>query len=662
MPEKPPVHIISDAPEAESPVFGFDPYAKTIAGLIANKENQTPLVIGIYGLWGSGKTTLMETVKRLLESGDYSDKATFRKCKTVWFQAWKYGHEDEILAALIEEIFKAIKKDDLFTSRIIGEIEEFINKVDVAKGIGELAKKFIGLNVADFMKDPAYKAKLGFYDTFQEFFDRLLWSYTKLRPKFSSTEEPDDRKGVLVVFIDDLDRCPKERIQKVLETIKLFMDKKGCVFVIGAANEIIEGALAGTYGEEGAARFLEKIVHVTFKLPRIPANDFKKMIEKFNPQIQDNLSSHLNLIMPALQNNPRQLKRFLNNLNLLDGLLKNSNIEIEFNHLLFWNIIDHSFPQLANDIKENPVVLNTLQEHVISLAKKLEEKDRWEIPQEELKKVPQSFHNYVQNKQLFDIITKIDIDRNRLQELLTMSGIVESTEDVKEEKAPKEYPTGIGDMADVPVGDFQYGDDKKTVAIKEPFKIDIYPVTNRQFEEFIDAGGYNEDRFWSEEGRTWRNKKKVTLTKYWKEVKWNQPEHPVVGVSYYEAEAFARWAGKELPIEHQWERAARGIDGRDYPWEGGFDKEKCNTSESGIGKTTRVTRYPNGISPEGCYDMAGNVWEWTQSFYDESKDYRVLRGGSWFDYRYFARCANRNGNYPYDRYSYVGFRCVRTLK
>jgi len=659
MPEKPPVHIISDAPEAESPVFGFDAYAKTIAGLIANKENQTPLVIGIYGLWGSGKTTLMEAVKRLLESGDYSDKATFRKCKTVWFQAWKYGHEHEILAALIEEIFKAIKKDDLFASRIIGEIEEFISKVDVAKGVGELAKKFIGLNVTDFMKDPAYKAKLGFYDTFQEFFDRLLWSYTNLRPKFSSTETPDDRKGVLVVFIDDLDRCPKERIQKVLETIKLFMDKKGCVFVIGAANEIIEDALADTYGEEGAARFLEKIVHVTFKLPQIPADDFIKMIEKFTPQIRDNLSSHLNLIMPALQNNPRQLKRFLNNLNLLDGLLKNSDIEIDFNDLLFWNIIDHSFPQLANDIKENPVVLNTLQEHVRSLAEKLDEKDLWEIPQEELKTVPQSFHNYVQNKQLFDIITKIDIDRSRLQQLLTMSGIVESKEDVKEEKVPKEYPRGIGDMADVPAGDFQYGDDKKPVAIKEPFKIDIYPVTNHQFKEFIDAGGYNQDGFWSEQGRTWRNKEKVTVPRFWEDKNWNQPEHPVVGISYYEAEAFARWAGKKLPTEHQWERAARGIDGREYPWKGEFDKEKCNTRESGIGKTTRVTRYPNGISPVGCYDMAGNVWEWTKS---KEGSLRMLRGGSWGNLRYLARCADRLRYYPNCRDDNVGFRCVRTLK
>lgn len=115
MPENHSVYIISDAPEVETPAFGFDAYARTIAGLIANKKNKTPLVIGIYGPWGSGKTTLMETVKRFLETGEYTDKDAFkdpfRKCKAVWFHAWKYGKEDEILAALIETILKTMHAD-----------------------------------------------------------------------------------------------------------------------------------------------------------------------------------------------------------------------------------------------------------------------------------------------------------------------------------------------------------------------------------------------------------------------------------------------------------------------------------------------------------------------------------------------------------------------
>jgi gamma-glutamyl hercynylcysteine S-oxide synthase len=132
----------------------------------------------------------------------------------------------------------------------------------------------------------------------------------------------------------------------------------------------------------------------------------------------------------------------------------------------------------------------------------------------------------------------------------------------------------------------------------------------------------------------------------------------VVGVSFYEAEAFAEWSGKTLPTEAQWERAARGTDGREYPWGDKFDGEKCNTAESGIGKTTRVTRYPNGISPDGCYDMAGNVWEWTASKLDENT--MVLRGGSWVNDRDDARCAYRFRLHPFSRLLYIGFRCVRT--
>jgi formylglycine-generating enzyme required for sulfatase activity len=263
---------------------------------------------------------------------------------------------------------------------------------------------------------------------------------------------------------------------------------------------------------------------------------------------------------------------------------------------------------------------------------------------------------------------------------VTFTEIVESPEELREKT---EYakaaitPVDLENMVEVPSGKFLYEDEKREENIERSFLIDIYPVTNAQYEKFIRAGAYTKqeilslpgrwgqgfyrEEYWSEEGRKWREENNITQPRYWDDAKWNQPDHPVVGVSYYEAEAYAKWAGKRLPTEKEWEKAARGTDGREYPWGDGFDKDKCNTNESGIGATSRVTRYPNGVSPYGCYDMAGNVWEWTDSWHEEEKQTKVLRGGSWSIGRGFARCAIRPGLNP-DSWGFViGFRCVRSI-
>jgi len=663
MAENEPVYIISDNPEKDSGLFGFDGYAKTIAELIAYKDNKTSLVIGIYGPWGSGKTTLMQTVLSYFRKiDDYKDKDHFRNIKTVWFQAWKYKEEEEILAALIEEIFKVMKRDG-FLENCKAQIETLVKKFDTLKFIGKFTELFSGVDVSEFFSKLKYREKLGFFDTFQDFFDSLLWEYLNWRPKKSTGEKPDDKKGVLVVFIDDLDRCPKGRILKVLETIKLFMDKEGCVFVIGAANEIIENALKETYSED-SSKFMDKIVQVTFNLPQVTEKDFESYIENIRPDIKKDIVPHLSLITPVMQNNPRRLKRFLNNLSLQEGFLKNKGIQISFPHLLYWNIIDYVYPSLRNDIKENRQTFFTLKEQIHDIARTTSDGDAWDITEDMLKKIPLSLQGYIKDKKLIDIIRNFDIDQNTLNQLVTLSGIVESVEEVKE-KAEREERIAFDEVVEVPAGEFLYGDDKLKENIDYSFLIDVYPVTNSQYKKFIAAGGYTNEEIlkkcWTEEGRKWRKAENVTQPGYWHDEKWNQPDHPVVGVSSYEAEAYAKWAGKRLPTEKEWENAARGTDGRVYPWGAEFDKEKCNTHESGLDRTTRVILYPNGISPYGCYDMAGNVWEWTDSWYKKDKT-RVLRGGSWLDGGDDCRCASRYGSGPLGRIINVGFRCARTLK
>jgi len=212
-----------------------------------------------------------------------------------------------------------------------------------------------------------------------------------------------------------------------------------------------------------------------------------------------------------------------------------------------------------------------------------------------------------------------------------------------------------------------------------------YPVTNAQFAAFVRAGGYRERRYWTEAGWGWREREGWTGPREYGEPH-ELPNHPVVGVSWYEAVAFCRWltrelrqagelgAGEEiaLPTETQWEKAARGTDGRDYPWEGECDPNRANYNETGIGTTSAVGCFPGGVSPYGVEDLSGNVWQWCGSLYRpypydpgdgreslEAVGDRMLRGGSWGGHRNGARCAYRNGAHPVFRSRFRGFRGAR---
>ncbi|MCP4253063.1 MAG: SUMF1/EgtB/PvdO family nonheme iron enzyme [Candidatus Scalindua sp.] len=230
----------------------------------------------------------------------------------------------------------------------------------------------------------------------------------------------------------------------------------------------------------------------------------------------------------------------------------------------------------------------------------------------------------------------------------------------------------LGDTRDlkefvkIPGGKFKLA--KGTADIK-PLEISKYPVTNRWFEEFINAGGYKKEEYWSKEGKKWLDNNNSEHPKFWNDRKWKCPNSPVVGVSWYEVYAFTRWLTIELkdgyeyrlPDENEWEAVAAGTVGWKYPWGDKWDKDRCNNDEIGIDKTSSVGIFNDGKTPEGIFDMSGNVWEWTSSYYDNKEDAFVLRGGSWNNGSDFCRCANRDFNIPYSRGYYIGFRCARTL-
>jgi formylglycine-generating enzyme required for sulfatase activity len=201
-------------------------------------------------------------------------------------------------------------------------------------------------------------------------------------------------------------------------------------------------------------------------------------------------------------------------------------------------------------------------------------------------------------------------------------------------------------MVLVPAGSFLFGIDKKEVTIDYDFYIDKYPVTNRDFFHFIENTGFS------------------SRYKYFKMLAELKPEHPVVGVSWYEAFAYCYWVGKRLPTSREWEKAARGEDGRIYPWGNEFSKDKCNSLESGYGGTTPVDKYDKGVSPYGCYDLVGNAFEWVEDwaamprFSSLPYSEKINRGGSFNRPKEHTTCMFFESDPPYFTMQDVGFRCA----
>jgi iron(II)-dependent oxidoreductase len=227
-----------------------------------------------------------------------------------------------------------------------------------------------------------------------------------------------------------------------------------------------------------------------------------------------------------------------------------------------------------------------------------------------------------------------------------------------------------------------------------PFLIDAAPVSNGDYLAFVADGGYRDARWWSEAGRRWLDESGAEAPKYWErrgDQWWTRsmdrsapvdPVHPVCHVSWHEADAYARWAGKRLPTELEWEAAATWDPAagaaRRYPWGDVVPNgARANVDQLVFG-TAPIGAYAANVSPIGCYGMIGDVWEWTSSDfgpypgfrsfpypeYSEvffGSDYKVLRGGSWATRPGVARATFRNWDYPVRRQIFSGFRCARDV-
>ncbi len=758
--------ILHDWPlrDKDEALFNFDEFAVTLARLAADRRTPTPLTVGISGPWGSGKTTLLRRIKHLLDEtavlydrtkpavmqlcgSDENPEQTFRPCRTVWFNAWKYNDEDALLVALIRRILQEMAADDWFSkaaAKVFDPTYPRRDVVDTVLGWFSLKLGDAGLQLSTGTpRETPLAQKTAILDLFDEAFERLLAAWVHRDP-LARRIEPEN--GALVVFIDDLDRCLPEKMVQVLEAVKLFLDKEGCVFYLGADAEVLQQAVAKQYAQAGvdaqeARDYLEKIIQLRFRLPPATHESMQSLIHAY-PAAEESLGDAWRLLVTGAALNPRKVKTFVNDLNLAWAMLQNSGQEAGFTRRDFntWQVLMRvAPPAFALRVRErldDPGLRFKFVQEAMRWAREAwkDEEDRERLHRQFGEYDDWRFKRVLRDAEFTETFTPAVLDALVHLTALPQPEAEEAAAEGGGQKPARitggarrgagEVMTGretargltFADMpfVRIPAGPFLMGstedngladDDERpqhTLNLDYDYYLGRFPVTNAGFARFVEATGYRTQA--EREGGGWvydpeKDKWNKTQGAVWRHPRGpgsgieGQEDHPVLQVSWHDALAYIEWLNKTfaadlpqgyvfaLPSEAEWEKASRGEFGNEWPWGNAWQEGLCNSKEAGIGATTPVGRFsPQGDSPYGCADMAGNVWEWTRSLWGRNRNmpdfkypyrlgddgredlkagdnvYRVLRGGSFNDEHWGVRTTVRNWDNPKLGYRDNGFR------
>lgn len=378
---------------------------ETLLGIIMT--SQTPITIGVFGEWGSGKTSLMRLTENDLNAAN---------TKTVWFNAWKFDKAQDLRVALIHMILKQIENDKSIPETIKDKAVGLLKRVNWL-GLGRTAVT-VGASLAtpylailpllsqvfsdskkgseslskilpdELLKDSESKS-LELIGEFEEEFKKLALDYA-------------GKDGRLVVFIDDLDRCLPEKALDILEAIKLFLNVPQTVFVIGTDVKVIENGLIQKYGDKSEAfakNYLDKIIQVPFRIPPLSKED---ITEHFIPmlQISDELKEYGFIIADA-GNNPRTIKRLLNNIELQKILSKSRDITVEEIILVKLNVLEFRWKEFHSDLVELYAKKN---ENLLKVMDQFENSD--EAGREKILKDIPVLSKYILNYELMDFLNK----------------------------------------------------------------------------------------------------------------------------------------------------------------------------------------------------------------------------------------------------------------
>ena len=387
-----------------SPILDFKQYSNTMANVIKNSDPR--FSIGIYGEWGTGKTTLM----RSIEDKIVNDV----NIMTVWFNAWRFEREDQFaIVSLMKTIAFKMGEHSIYK-----EVKPLFLKGLVSVGKG-LATKFIlpEKSIDEFYKGIVSDAKvLEEVDKDTIYFDGMK----KIENAMKKIRE-DHPSRRIVVFIDDLDRCSPTRTLEVFESIKVFLDLEGFIYVIGLSYETASKLVSVAYKESGISgdQYIRKIIQIPIVIQEWNASDTEKLVENISKKLGEKYSEIINqnkkLITVGVEANPREVKRFINNF-IVAYEIYTYNTEIKPKELLALQAIRLRWNNFYKHFSSNEDFRKIIKEYIGK-----QEHDRAKIFTSEKDAYPKNYveviKDYVSNHELWDIWAFLS------QEEETISGI-----------------------------------------------------------------------------------------------------------------------------------------------------------------------------------------------------------------------------------------------
>ena len=343
------LRLLLDVPETEA-IFGFDKYATILTEAIVGTDPH--FTIGIFGKWGSGKTTLIKKLEATLKSG-YPNKVI-----PVFFDAWRYQREEHMLLPLLDTLSERLKEEETSWHTLNDVIKRLTTSIFAAITLKAPVVEFKGDKVMERWKQ-------------QEEIKSDYFGWLSELQKALDGARSGDRDRRIVIIIDDLDRCLPHKVVEVLESIKVMLDVSGFIFVLALDERLVEQAIEGYYGENyriDGREYMKKLVQVEFHLPPLRTLDVKnyaQILQQSIGPIDEAVSVALEQVVPMVAGyNPREVKRLINRVLLTMVVMRDVGITVPVKHQVAFRAMEFRWPEIVKLLAIDESIWNKLRQHI----------------------------------------------------------------------------------------------------------------------------------------------------------------------------------------------------------------------------------------------------------------------------------------------------------